>query len=236
MKIAVCDDEAKDASNLENLLYAEASQSISCDVFASGSELLDYLKNSREHYDVYFLDIEMPRKNGIETAQDIRESDQKALIIYVTNHQDYVYDVFETLPFRFIKKPVKKECLQKVWFDILDYYQTVKQIFLFVQDRVQCQVFTDEIQYFESYGREITIYTETKNYQFYGRIYKLYQDLNHNLFAQPNASCIVNMDFIFSIAHDEIVLKNKRTISITAKYRQQLKESYANYVKWRRIR
>lgn len=237
MNIAICDDEMQDATNLENLLLAESPQSVSCDVFTSGNELIGYLKKKNwECYDVFFLDIEMQGINGIKTAQEIRKSDQKALIIYVTNHQDYVYDVFETLPFRFLKKPIEKECLQKVWFDMIDYFHTVKQIFTFVQNRIQCQIFADEIQYFESYGREITLHAEKQTYQFYGRIYKLAETLNRNLFAQPNASCLVNMDFIFSISKNEIILKSKKLIPITAKYRQSLKESYMNYVRWRRIR
>lgn len=234
--IAICDDDMQDAVNLENLILKESLQNIPCDVFTSGNDLINHLINNQDYYDVFFLDIEMQGINGIETAQNIRKSDQAALIVYVTNHQDYVYDVFETLPFRFLRKPVTDECLKKVWFDILDYFRTVKQVFVFIENRVQCQIFTDEIRYFESYGREIILHTKEKSHRFYGRIYKLAGTLNRGLFAQPNASCLVNMDAIFSIVKDEIILKNKVAIPITDKYRQSLKESYANYVKWRRIR
>ena len=111
VNIAVCDDDKRDASKLENMLLKVSAQTISCDVFTSGNKLLGYLKNNKESYEVFFLDIEMRGMNGIETAQCIRRSDQKALIIYITNHEDYVYDVFETLPFRFLRKPVENYSL-----------------------------------------------------------------------------------------------------------------------------
>ncbi len=37
-------------------------------------------------------------------------------------------------------------------------------------------------------------------------------------------------------SENAIILKDKRTIPITVKYRKSLKRSYINYVRWRRIR
>lgn len=236
MNVAICDDEMQDAVNLENLLLEESFQNIPCDVFTSGPDLIRHLTDGGDRYDVFFLDIEMKGMNGIETARWIRRLDKAALIVYVTNHQDYVYDVFETLPFRFLKKPVTAECLEKVRFDILDYFHTTKQIFSFVQNRVRCQVFTGEIQYFESRGREIILHAAQQTYSFYGRIYKLAETMNPNLFGQPNASFLINMDSIFSIDKEHVTLKSKMLIPITVKYRRSFQESYINYVKWRRIR
>lgn len=234
VNIAICDDDKKDAAYIESLLLVE--KKVSCDVYLSGYDLLKYIQNNTTFYDVYFLDIEMPGINGINTAQEIRKRDQKALIVYVTNHQDYVYDVFETLPFRFLKKPITSESLHKVWYDIIEYFHMTKQVFLFTQNRIQCQIFTNEILYLESHGRVITLHAEKEKYDFYGRIYKLAETLNSNLFMQPHSSYLVNMDYIFSITNSEIVLRNNIIIPITFKYKLKVQQDYLGYVKWRHIR
>ena len=41
-------------------------------------------------FDILFLDIDMPRMNGIDTAKKIRTTDRRVKIIYVTGYQDYM--------------------------------------------------------------------------------------------------------------------------------------------------
>lgn len=237
MKIAICDDEQKDAAYIESILLKCGKRLVTCDCFASGDGLLSYLNKNAERYELYFLDIEMPGQNGIETAKALRKCDTNALIIYVTSHEDYVYDVFETLPFRFLKKPVSKIRIEEIWAEVLDYIHSRKQIFSFVQDRMPYQIYTEEIEFFEINGRIITLHAINQQiYTFYGRIYKVKEELSANLFLHPHSSFIVNADFIATMTNTEILLQDGTSIPITDKYRKAFKEAYFDYVKWRRTK
>lgn len=66
-------------------------------------------------YDIIFLDIEMKKVNGIETAKEIRCIDKNVIIIYVSGFEAYAIDTFEVNPFRFIVKPVQKKEFEKVF-------------------------------------------------------------------------------------------------------------------------
>lgn len=106
---------------------------ISSDVFLSGGDLLRCLQ-SGSHYNIYLLDIEMPGQNGIEIASVIREQDRDAIIIFITDHKEYVYEVFEVLPFRFLRKPVTAQKLSRILLDAAEHIQVSKRLFFFRSD------------------------------------------------------------------------------------------------------
>ena len=233
MRIAICDDDLSVRNFIENYLCDLKIKDVDYDVFSSGSGLVNYLHNNDIAYQIYFMDIEMTGYSGIETAEFIREKDKNALVIFMTQHKEYVYKVFEVLPFRFLVKPICDENLSSVLNDAFSHIKTIKQIFTFVQDRSTIQVYLDEIMYLESVGRKISITTENKEYLFYGKMNDAYSNLNPILFVQTHASYIVNMDFISIIKDSEITMKDNNALPISKRYRDEVKEQYFKYLEWR---
>lgn len=95
-----------------------------CDIATDGEEALDAFKhafNSTEKYDAIFLDIMMPKKNGLEVLQEIREfeNDQNVLgldgakIIMTTALDDSknVLSAFKKGCEGYIVKPYQKEVI-----------------------------------------------------------------------------------------------------------------------------
>ena len=65
IKIAICDDEIKICSHIENMLKYILSQKFleyDIDVFYSGEALCEEMERTK--YDLVFLDIELPKMNG----------------------------------------------------------------------------------------------------------------------------------------------------------------------------
>ena len=110
MLASVCDDNMVFATQIENVILKMKVPNLETEVYASGEELC---KNLNQKSQIYFLDIEMPGIDGIETARRIREQDQNALIVFMTQHHEYVFSVFEVLPFRFLRKPFTNEEVEK---------------------------------------------------------------------------------------------------------------------------
>ena len=77
----------------------------------SGAAALNYLKNHRP--DLFILDIEMPEMDGYELAGRIKESGQKAPVIFLTGNarKDYVVKAMQAGAVDFIIKPVTKDQL-----------------------------------------------------------------------------------------------------------------------------
>jgi len=81
----------------------------------SGYNALRFL--TRHCPDLFLLDIDMPEMNGYELAAKIRESGQKAPIVFLTGNskREYVVQAIEVGAADFIVKPInKKDILSKI--------------------------------------------------------------------------------------------------------------------------
>ena len=58
------------------------------------------------HFDLIFLDIQVPGINGMEAAQLLRDSDEETPIIFVTNLANYAVKGYEVNALDFIVKPI----------------------------------------------------------------------------------------------------------------------------------
>lgn len=71
------------------------------------SELCD-----RHHFDVIFMDIDMPGINGLDLAKEIQKKYPRTNIIYVTGHEKYALESYKTWASAFLVKPVSTERLR----------------------------------------------------------------------------------------------------------------------------
>lgn len=232
ISIAICEDSIPVQSQIESILHA-ACPDCPTEVFSSGEELLAHVRSGRERFQLYLMDISMPGMSGIEAASAIRQSDPYALIVYVTDHKEYVYQVFETLPFRFLIKPVEESALERVLADAVRHLESRLQLFHFQIERCRYQIPLQEILYLESRLREIHLYTKEQTWQFYGRLGVVEQELDPMLFVRTHMSYIVNLDYIRSITDTGITLRTGTYIPISKRYRESVREKHLQYLKWR---
>ena len=115
MRIAICDDDISFTSKLEDIIsreFAKNGKKTEIDVFFDGETLVKSIE-SGHRYSMIFLDIEMKKMNGITAARRIRQLDRYTLIIYISSCDDYLKELFEVEPFRFVSKPIQLEQLQR---------------------------------------------------------------------------------------------------------------------------
>lgn len=118
MRIILCDDEKSIQSLLKQKITAFfAEKNISCEILCcgSGEEVLSLAAQGMT-IDLLFLDIQMPGKNGMEIARQLRRQQQSISIIFVTALSDYVYEAFDVDALHYLVKPFYDEKL----FQVLD--------------------------------------------------------------------------------------------------------------------
>lgn len=233
MRIAVCEDNDIVAAFMEDYIASMDAENIEYEIFTSGDDLIHYMEQENVTFNILFMDIEMPGRNGIETSAYIREKDKNALIIFITDHKEYVYEVFDVLPLRFLIKPVTREALNLVMKKAFEHFNLTKQVFFFKQNKTQLQVAFDEIIYFEGNLRKVRLVTTGGEYDFYGKISEVVKKLDGNLFLQIHNSYIVNMDQIRKISESVVLLKSGITLPISKKYREYVRQKHIQYMAWR---
>lgn len=65
------------------------------------------------HPDVVFLDIDMPKLNGFELAQEIQTLCASTVIIFITAYKKYALEAYNAYPLDFLVKPVSKTRLDE---------------------------------------------------------------------------------------------------------------------------
>lgn len=124
-RIAICDDEVGQIKIISDYL---ARFSIKTDIefkierYTSSNELLKKYYNEKSPFDILFLDMEMPGRNGIETAEEIRRlPDRNVLISFITSYPEYMQDSFDVQASQYLTKPVSYELFEEKLEKMLDY-------------------------------------------------------------------------------------------------------------------
>lgn len=102
IRIGICDDNKIIAEKTKNCIESWSGEKSAC-VYYSGEELLREKKN----FDLIFLDIDIPKIDGIETAKKIREYNKCVKIIYLTSFTYYVNQAFKVHAFAYLNKPCR---------------------------------------------------------------------------------------------------------------------------------
>lgn len=108
LKFYICDDDKLYANTIKNKISVYMNNTSNDDktytisVFNDGDSLLKEF--NRQFADVVLLDIDMPGMNGFEVASLIQKRKEDILIMFVTNHEDRVFQSYDYHPFWFIRK------------------------------------------------------------------------------------------------------------------------------------
>lgn len=232
MKIFICDDNKTITANVENFLDDMSIPDVEVEVFYSGDKLIEYIDQG-ERANIFLLDIEMEGSNGIEVGKHIRKYDEKSIIIYMTSHKDYVYDVFEVLPFRFLVKPLDEDLFKKAISESIKRIYDNNKFYFFKVERTTHQIPYDEILYFEGRGRKVCIHTKKGEYEFYKKISEVMEEIDDNIFLRVHNSYIVNMDFIRSVLQKELILENDIIVPVSKAYKNDVNTKHVKYMIWK---
>lgn len=201
VRIAVCDDDTRFTAELEEMVRREAADagiSVETEAYSDGDTLLaDIEKGYR--YDLVFLDIEMERVDGINAARRIRMSDRSALLIYVSGYEQYLKELFEVEPFRFLSKPVDGEKLRKYFRDACARIGEAEAYYRFSFNREIRKVAVRDVVYFESRNRVVHIFmADGSAERFYGRLNAVEKELSEGRqeFLRIHQSFLVNYSYI----------------------------------------
>ena len=114
--MAVVDDNCEFRAKFVSLLNGIRSEDDIVHDYSSGDSFLEAFKLN--HFDLVFLDAQMPGIGGLDVMKELRDISQSTLIVVVTNHIDYAPDFFPFDVFRFILKPPNKPVLRRFSSDV----------------------------------------------------------------------------------------------------------------------
>lgn len=231
-KIAVCDDEQIICSTMYNKLQnLSKSKSVifEIDCFTSGEELCDEIKHT--NYDLLFLDIELPKMNGVAVGQYIRETlkNETIQIAYISSKQEYAMELFEMRPINFLVKPLSDEKIENVIDKFLQLNKIDTETFNFKAGHNYYKIPFSDILYFCSNGRKINIVTSNKEYEFYGSLDNIYSEVKNKKFLFVHKSFLVNFKHINKYQYEQITMSDDKIIPVSQSRRKIVRSMFFEF-------
>lgn len=210
LRILIVDDEPDARHMLEELL-SNFPEIENLDKASNAEEALKSLK--RQIPDLIFLDIEMPGKDGIELAKEIRDLNIDATIIFVTAFNQHAIDAFKVAAFDYILKPIDPDELERTLerfkaerqkYDLAEKLDKLSKCLAPEKVRFNTRsgfivVDPKSIVYCEADGNYTHIYLNSgKKEHINQQLGKIEETLNNPQFVRTNRSVLINKDYISS--------------------------------------
>ena len=223
--IAIVEDEAAFAAQLQEYLekyQEEHDVRFKISVFGDGEEIL---KDYQPLYDIILLDIEMPKVNGMQAAEQIREQDADVTLMFITNMAGYAIKGYEVGALDFVMKPVNYYTFSMKLTRVLKRtrQKARQEILLTLPDGVK-KLNVQQIYYVEVQNRMLSYHTDEGVFTMRGTMQSVEQMLRPYAFVKCNHWYIVNLKHVSEVrkntaivaGHELEVSRRNRTAFIQA--------------------
>ncbi|MBQ7776551.1 MAG: response regulator transcription factor [Lachnospiraceae bacterium] len=227
MRIYVCDDEPQILKGIVEKVRACMPQG-SVEEQGNATELLARLKE--QDCDILLLDIDMPGISGLEAAKQMKDMGRKPLLIFVTGHDELVYDSLLFHPFGFVRKSFLDAELPKVLADCEKELLSKRQHVHLRTTEGEVNVSLEDILYFETQGNYLQVYAGTKSYRIRETISALQEELEAQGFVRVHRGFLVNQAAVELLGTDELKLTDGRSIPIGRNYAEAAKKQIMRYM------
>ena len=227
--IAIVEDEDAAAERLTTYIQrhaAEFGQEFNIVRFRNGEE---FLQDYRSIYAVVFLDIQMPRKNGMDAAVELRQHDKNVSIIFITNLVQYALKGYEVDAVSFLLKPVSYYDFSLKFKKALDIYiMNEERSFTVNAPGGLCRISTDKLMYVEIINHRLHYHLIDDVIEMTGVLSNVEQELSSFGFLRCNTCYLVNPKFIVKVKGSTVQVGD-RTLQISRPRRAAFMEGLTNW-------
>lgn len=240
-RLAICDDEEVHIDHICQYLAAYESESenrLLVERYSSAKILLEALRSGERHYDILFLDVDMPDMQGTDAAMEIRKFDKDTPICFITSYENYAFQAFRVDAVGYLVKPVEyrdfkhmvDKCVVQIQY-ARDKEAAEERYFRIRTERGETVIPAQNIMYIEKKRNKCVFHLVEGEVTSYDTLYKVYERLNHQQFYYAHQGYIVNFARIREVAPDRIYLAGSLEIPVSRRYYKELQELHMNKIK-----
>lgn len=223
MQIYICDDEPQILKLIvERIRHYLPNDRIKA--FSSGRELMEAM--SKVFCDILFLDIDMQDINGMDIARWLNDSKQRPLLVFVTSHDELVYESLQYHPFGFIRKSHFSKEIGKILDDCRKELDSHQKHFHFRMSGQEVVLLVADILYFEADGNYLKAYTVSGQYRFRSTVAAVENNLAAEGFVRVHKGFLVKLSAIRIFGNENLILINGEEIPLGKNYADRAKKCF----------
>ncbi len=235
LRMAICDD---DPAFLQDLCRKIAEwrkmtgleEQIAVVPFTDSAYLAGVVKETP--YDIFLLDVEMPKMDGLQLAERIRRLLPFSIILFLTGHAEFAPEGYKVEALRYISKLALSAQLHEALDAALMKFRQLDGGSLTVS--VYNNYFRipyREIVYVRHVQRSTQIITVSqRTYRDSRGINAIFREMDDERFVFIDRGTFVNMDHIRQIQGSEILLRTNEKLSSSRKMLPKVKEAVNRYL------
>lgn len=231
-KVAVCDDEPIMREQILLFLrHVEEEQgerfSIAC--FSSGEELLAQMDRDTQ---ILLLDIRMGQLSGLDAARRLREENEGLCILFITSLAQFALEGYEVHAFGFLTKPLQYETFRRQILDAVHMVERRGGTVIALRGQNEVVIYqTNEILYFEVYGRIVNVVTANGSREFTVPLKEVEQQVEGKGFFRCHKSFLVNFRHICRVGTSTLEMDNGREVLLSKHRRGDFLTQFSRYVR-----
>ena len=231
---AICEDEPEISKYIEKTLASEFKKvgiEISFEVFNNGNRLIKMI-DEHYHFDILFMDIEMPEIDGISICRKIRQINSETLVVFISNKDELVFSSFEVQPFRFIRKSHYDSLLPSLVASIQTEMARRHPNIVQIKEPGSKDLFSfdiSQIMYVEAQGKNCMIVTTKGSTTIKTKLMDIETQLAEYDFLKPHRSYLVNYKYISKVRKNDLELTDHSIIPISRGHVDEMKNKFLKY-------
>lgn len=235
IKVVVVDDERYSREELKHLLNEFPFVEIIGEADSGESALIICMQ---QQPDVVFLDIEMPKMNGLEVAKNLRELKHMPYIVFATAYPNFAVEAFRYEAVDYLLKPFDEE-------QLIDTMTRLQKLLLKPADEIQIAPSTrlaveleNEIHYIDPHAilyisrdeRVSRIFTKDQPFESKMALKDLEERLKSYPFFRIHKSYLVNLNYVqklipwFNGAYLLELMDSEEKLSVSRNYVKALRK------------
>lgn len=226
--IAICDDEVFwQEEILKYCKIAERQNHIQFiyHLFSSGEELLNF----NGHLDILLLDEEMKQISGQMIKESFESADKDTMILFVTSHEEILYDSFGKNVYGFLHKPIESDKFLNLIQKIIKKKNKNQYITLPNSVTGKITIPCSDILYIKAKGSYTKFVLDNNQSLIIRRnISEIEKTLFYKNFFRVHKSYLVNFDHVQNLSANAafITLKNEKEIPIARRRKKEIRNLF----------
>lgn len=236
-RIAVCDDQPEIIGKFQELCDVyQRKYKIELSVYAyiNPNMLVADLEEG-VYYDIFFIDIEMPQKNGLSVITDIKNIHPDAMVIILTSYTQYAIDAIELEVFRYLVKQEMEGSFETYLNAAIKRIQKGEEKYYFIiSPRRKIKISCNDIIYCYKEEKMSVLVTKLEEVRERKSLKRVLKDLGAvcDYFIMTERGYLLNMYYVEKIQKNMICMADGIKIPIGVTYMNHVRKSLSDF--WRK--
>ena len=227
--VSIIDPSKEDVTRLSALIehyFRRSSTAYVQRVYQSGMEFV----RSAENSDIVFLETNLEKLDGLETARIIRKLGSEAQLIFIARDAEMAIHGYSVDALDYLLKPVEPADVERALDKAVRRLSSRSCAYLALKlPNGTASISTNDITYVEVFDHNLVYHTTGGDYTVRGRLGDVYEQLDHDYFLACNRSFIVNLRYVTEICTDHVIL-NGTKISVSKSHRKEIQSRFSAFM------